>query len=226
MEKNTSIYANIDLMWSSVEEDARAHEPQDVSQIRAAANAHGLRQGSVAQGEFLEFLVRLLHARSVITVGTGAVADIMRLVNGLDGTGQLTAVDSSDAGINAIRAMIAGIEDSTETTLRAVKSPVGVFLPRLNAGDYDLIVVGGDISNYSRSVDQAPRLLRTGGVIVLTDAMSMADSGGEHGIPDPDDHDARTDETRGLIKAIRADERFDCTLAPIGTGMLIARLRS
>ncbi len=225
-DMNMNGYRNLDLMWASVEDDAQTHEPQDVSQIRDAATSHGLPQGSVAQGEFLEFLVRLLHVQSIITVGTGAVADIMRLVNGLDGSGQLTAVDSSDRGINAIRAMIAGIDDSTETTLRAVRAPVDVFLPRLNAGDYDLIVVGGDISNYSRSFEQAPRLLRSGGVIVLTDAMGMADSNGEHGIPDSNDDSDRTMQMRELLDSVRSDERFDTTLTSIGTGTLIAHLQS
>ena len=74
---------------------------------------------------------------------------MMQLINGLDNAGQLTAVDSSTQGIALIRKLFNRLSDDTETTLRAVNASAGVFLPRLNAENYDLIVVAGDPENYA-----------------------------------------------------------------------------
>lgn len=125
------------------------------------------------QAALLAVLVRLTNARSVIAVGTGSLVETLELVRGLDGEGQLTAVDSSAEGIALIRKSFDRIQDETDTTLRAVNATAGTFLPRLNANVYDLIVVAGDASNYASSFEQASRLLRPRGAIVFTDMLAL-----------------------------------------------------
>lgn len=121
----------------------------ELNAIRTAAEEAGIPQGSAAQAELLRMLVRMLDASSVIAIGTGSVVETMQLINGLDNAGQLTAVDSSTQGIALIRKLFNRLSDDTETTLRAVNASAGVFLPRLNAENYDLIVVAGDPENYA-----------------------------------------------------------------------------
>ncbi|WP_314688264.1 methyltransferase [uncultured Bifidobacterium sp.] len=223
--KRTS-YANLARLWTAVEGRAEEREPEWTARIRRSAEAQGIPQPPAAQGELLELLVRLLGARSVIAVVTGDVIDVLRLVDGLDGRGQVTAVDSSPEGIGLLRSLSGGLSGRTGTGLRAAKAAPDVFLPRLNAGDYDLIVVGGAASNYAPALAEAPRLLRAGGVIVFTDVMALAhaeEDGG--GVPDPVDRSADTVAMRQLIDDITQDERFDTALTPSGTGTLIARLR-
>ena len=134
-------YTNLAKSWEYVEDHAFSRQSAELNAIRTVAEENGIPQGSAAQAELLRMLVRMLNASSVIAIGTGSVVETMQLINGLDGTGQLTAVDSSAQGISLIRKLFNRLSDETETTLRAVNASAGVFLPRLNAENYDLIVV-------------------------------------------------------------------------------------
>ena len=171
-------YTNLAKSWEYVEDHAFSRQSAELNAIRTAAEEAGIPQGSAAQAELLRMLVRMLDASSVIAIGTGSVVETMQLINGLDNAGQLTAVDSSTQGIALIRKAFAELQDETDTTLRAVNAPASVFLPRLNANDYDLIVVAGDAENYAATFAQASRLLRVHGVIVFTDVLALEAASG------------------------------------------------
>ena len=199
-------YTNLAKSWEYVEDHAFSRQSTDLNAIRTHAEEAGIPQGSAAQAELLRMLVHMVNSTSVIAVGTGSVVETLQLVNGLDNSGQLTAVDSSSQGIALIRTLFNRLSDETQTTLRAVNAPVDVFLPRLNAENYDLIVVAGDAENYGASFEQAPRLLKKHGVIVLN----------------PANRDAKSIAMRGLLETVESDERFVTALTPTGTGLLVA----
>lgn len=208
-----------------VEEQALAHQSRLEAETRATAQTAGLTQTMASQTEALRMLTRLSHAASVIAVGTGSLVEAMALVEGLNGHGQLTAVDSSAQGVELVRRAFAGIADDTEVTLRAVNAEADVFLPRLNANDYDLIVVSGDAANYAPTLAQAPRLLREHGTIVFTDAMAFAGPDAKGGVPDPADRSDKAVAMRDLLDELESSEDFVMTLTAIGTGMAIATRR-
>ncbi|NEG54728.1 O-methyltransferase [Bifidobacterium platyrrhinorum] len=220
MDRNQ--YTNLSKAWEFVEEHALARQTPAMAQIREATQKAGMPQGSAAQAEALSMLVHLTGAKSVIAVGTGSVMETLELVRGLDGEGQLTAVDSSAKGIAVIRKAFDVVQDSTATKLRAVNAQAGVFLPRLNAGDYDMIVVAGDAVNYGASFAQASRLLRGHGIIVFTDVLALEGAGDRGGLLDPADRGDKAVAMRDLLDIVESDERFRTTLTPTGTGLLIA----
>ena len=195
---------------SSVSEDCRC------------ATSKRLDWASAAQAELLRVLVHMIGASSVIAVGTGSVVETLQLVNGLENGGQLTAVDSSSQGIALIRTLFNHLSDEIQTTLRAVNAPAGVFLPRLNAETYDLIVVAGDPGNYDASFEQAPRLLKSHGVIVFTDMLAFESAESAGGVLNPANRDAKSVAMRALLETVESDERFVTTLTPTGTGLLVA----
>ena len=165
-------------------------------------------------------LVRITGAASVIAVGTGSLVETLQLAHALDNKGLLTAVDSTAQGIALIRKAFAELQDAPDTTLRAVNAPASVFLPRLNANDYDLIVVAGDAENYAATFAQASRLLRVHGVIVFTDVLALED--GQGGVINPADRSDKAIAMRELLTTVEDDEGFESTLTPDGTGLLIA----
>lgn len=215
-------YGNVAKAWEYAEDEALARQTRLLAASRTAAVQAGLPQGSAAQAALLRTMVRMAGAVSVIAVGTGSLVETIELVHGLDGRGQLTAVDSSTQGIALIRRAFNTLEDATDTTLRAVNAPVGVFLPRLNAGMYDVIVVSGDAANYAPVFAQAPRLLRRGGTVVFLDVMALSADGNEGGVPNPADRSSKAVAMRELMEAVESDEQFDAALAPVGTGMMVA----
>ncbi|MBT1181873.1 methyltransferase [Bifidobacterium sp. CP2] len=215
-------YMNLAKAWEYVEDHAVSRQTPAMASIRQTAERAGLPQSGAAQAEALSMLVRLIGAKSIIAVGTGSVMDTLELVRGLDGSGQLTAVDSSTRGIALIRKAFDVVQDSTATKLRAVSAPVGVFLPRLNGQDYDLIVVSGEASNYAATYEQASRLLRGHGVIVFTDMLAMEGPDAGAGVLDPADRSEKAMAMRELLDTVESDDRFRATLTSMGTGLLIA----
>ena len=101
-----------------------------------------------------------------------------------------------------------------------MNAPASVFLPRLNANDYDLIVVAGDAENYAATFAQASRLLRVHGVIVFTDVLALED--GQGGMINLADRSDKAIAMRELLTTVEDDEGFESMLTPDGTGLLIA----
>ena len=193
-------YTNLAKAWEFTEEHARERESDALTDTRTAADESGQLQGSA--------------------VGTGSLVETLQLAHALDNKGLLTAVDSTAQGIALIRKAFAELQDETDTTLRAVNAPASVFLPRLNANDYDLIVVAGDAENYAATFAQASRLLRVHGVIVFTDVLALED--GQGGVINPADRSDKAIAMRELLTTVEDDEGFESTLTPDGTGLLIA----
>ena len=206
-------YTNLAKAWEFTEEHARERESDALTDTRTAADESGQLQGSAAQARLLGMLVRITGAASVIAVGTGSLVETLQLAHALDNKGLLTAVDSTAQGIALIRKAFAELQDETDTTLRAVNAPASVFLPRLNANDYDLIVVAGDAENYAATFAQASRLL-------FTDVLALED--GQGGVINPADRSDKAIAMRELLTTVEDDEGFESTLTPDGTGLLIA----
>ncbi|BAQ31721.1 O-methyltransferase [Bifidobacterium scardovii] len=215
-------YTNLAKAWEYAEETAVSRQSETLAAARQQAEEDGFPQGPAAQAELLHTLVKLTGATSVIAVGTGSVVETLQLINGLDNAGQLTAVDSSAQGIVLIRSLFGKLADTTQTRLRAVNAPAGTFLPRLNGEDYDLIVVAGDADNYADTFAQASRLLKGHGAIVFTDVFALEAPEANSGILNPANRNGKAVAMRELIETVEADERFDATLTPTGTGLLLA----
>ncbi|HAH53691.1 O-methyltransferase [Bifidobacterium sp. UBA6881] len=215
-------YTNLAKSWEYVEDHAFSRQSAPLNAVRTHAEELGIEQGSAAQAELLRTLVHMLNASSVIAVGTGSVVETLQLISGLDDSGQLTAVDSSSQGIALIRELFSHLTDDVQTTLRAVNASAGVFLPRLNAANYDLIVVAGDAENYAATFEQAPRLLRRHGVIVFTDVLAFDSAASSGGVLNPANRDEKSIAMRELLETVESDERFTTALTPTGTGLLLA----
>ncbi len=190
-------YTNLAKAWEFTEEHARERESDALTDTRTAADESGQLQGSAAQARLLGMLVRITGAASAIAVGTGSLVETLQLAHALDNKGLLTAVDSTAQGIALIRKAFAELQDETDTTLRAVNAPASVFLPRLNANDYDLIGGGGRRRELCRHVRPGlPVLLRVHGVIVFTDVLALED--GQGGVINPAD---RSDKAIAMREA-------------------------
>lgn len=210
--------------WSYIENHALERQSPALQEARLRAAEAGLLQSSAAQTALLGALARWIDATSVIVIGTGTIVETIQLLDALGERGQVTTVDSSVQGIALIRTLLRGVPDGTQATLRAVNAPAHVFLPRLNAEDYDLIVVSGDADNYPAAYLQAPRLLKHSGMVVFTDMLALARQE-DDGVLDPDNHSKKADIVRQLLDDVEADDRFDSTLTFSGTGLLLARKR-
>lgn len=188
--------------------------------LAAAERAAELGCGAVSPGTgaLLQVLAAAQQATAVAEVGTGAGVSGLWLLRGMAPDGVLTTIDSEAEHQRAAKAAFAE-EQVRSTRTRTITGRALDVLPRLADGAYDLVVVDGDPLEAAQDVEQAVRLLRPGGLVVVLHAMA------DDQVPDPARRDAVTTALRDLGRAVRADDRLVAALVPTGDGVLVAARR-
>ena len=146
---------------------------------------------------------------------TGAGVSGLYLLRGMPADAVLTTIDVEVEHQRAARDAFAD-EGVKPTRTRLIAGRALDVLPRLTDGGYDLVLVDADPENYPAYLAQAVRLLRPGGVLAIDDALW------QDRVADPARRDEATTIVRELGRAVRADERLQPALLPVGDGLLVA----
>lgn len=163
----------------------------------------------------LTFLARVLDARAVVEVGTGAGVTGLALFQGMNEKGVLTSIDPEVGWqLTAKQAFQANRIPSQRFRLIAGR-PLEV-LNNLRDGAYDIVLVNTDKLEYVEHVAQAERLLRPGGVLLLNDALWR------NLVADAEDESDESVIIREALESINESEVFTSCLLPIGDGLLAA----
>jgi predicted O-methyltransferase YrrM len=168
-----------------------------------------------AAGAALCFLAATIGARAVVEVGTGTGVSGLWLLRGMAPDGVLTSIDVDPENQRAARTafLAAGYGPSR---LRLINGMGLEVLPRLTDGAYDMVFVDALPVEYPHHLDEAVRLLRPGGLVVLDDVLR----GGR--VADSTAADPATAAVREVIRQVRDDERLVPVLLPVGDGLLCA----
>jgi predicted O-methyltransferase YrrM len=166
-------------------------------------------------GAVLRLLAAAASAKSVVEVGTGAGVSGLWLLSGMPPDGILTTIDIQADHQRAAKQAFAAAGIAPQRS-RVITGRALDVLPRLTDGAYDMVVIDADKAEYPLYVEQALRLLRSGGVLVL-DNMLWHDK-----IADPATRDEITTTLRDLGKDLRDNEGLLPALLPVGDGVLAA----
>lgn len=191
-------------------------ESPAVSDARTRAAELGVGAVSPGTGALLAVLAASLPGRAVVDVGTGAGVAALRMLEAMPEGGVLTSIDTEAEHQGAARTALtaAGIRGNRARIIHGDATDV---LPRLADGGYDMVHVDVDDPRVSSAVlTEAVRLLRPGGMLVVSDALA------KDRVPDPAQRDQRTTASRELLKAVREDERLLEAVLPVGDGVLLA----
>lgn len=190
-------------------------EDEAIALARARAEELGCDAVSPGTGAALRVLAAATSARAVAEIGTGTGVSSLWLLSGMVPDGVLTTIDIEAEHQRAAREAFAaaGIR-STRT--RPIAGRALDVLPRLADGAYDLVLVDGDPAEAIDYVEQAVRMLRPGGLVLVPGALWR------DRVADPARRDEATVAMRELAKAIRSDERLASALLPSGDGLLVA----
>ncbi len=166
-------------------------------------------------GATLRFLAAAIGARAAVEVGTGAGTSGIWLMRGMAADGVLTTIDieAEHQRQAKLAYAAAGIAPNR---FRLINGSAGDVLPRLTDGAYDLVFIDADKTGYLDYFEQAVRLLRSGGVLAVDNALRRDQ------VADPSARDAATVTTRELVRAVRDDDRLVPALLPVGDGLLVA----
>src|SRR5689334_18172923 len=182
---------------------------------RDRARLLGASPVSSASGATLGCVAATIGARAVVEVGTGTGVSGLWLLRGMAADGVLTSIDVDPESQRAARAafLAAGYGPAR---LRLINGMGLEVLPRLTDGAYDMAFVDAVPVEYPRHLDEAVRLLRPGGLVVLDDVL-RGGRVGDSGAADP-----ATLAAREVTRQVRDDERLVPMLLPVGDGLLCA----
>lgn len=189
---------------------------QETAQL---SNAHW--QIAPEQGQFMAMLVQLLGARRLLEVGTFTGYSALCMAQAMGEQGRLTCCDMPGA-YNAIAERYwreAGVQERIELRLGQALHSLAALLDEGQAGQFDLIFIDADKANYPAYLEQALRLLRTGGLLLFDNTLWSGRVLQEQ----PDSADTRAIQALNL--ALRDDARVDLSLLPLGDGLTLCRKR-
>ena len=199
------------LSISSRETDILAELRQETLQ-----RTDSMMQIAPEQGQFMAFLVKVTGANRILEVGTYTGYSALVMAQALPENGRITTLDVEPETSKMAHSywQRANLSDKIEQVL----APAKESMPKLEPG-FDLVFIDADKSNYDFYYEQALRLLKVGG-LVLVDNVLWSGRVAESSVQDPD-----TVALRELNRKVHRDERVDLSLLPIADGLTIARKR-
>ncbi len=189
-------------------------ESDVIRRARARADELGVEAITPSVGIHLSILARALSAKAIVEVGTGVgVSGLWLLSASANSVLATIETESEHQNVAKVAFEQAGIASSR---LRLINGRSVEVLTNLADKSYDLVFLDGDRETLEDQVLQSHRLLRSGGVLVISHALWR------DRVPDTALSDESTIIYRNLIAKLTNSEGFISTISPIGDGLIIA----
>lgn len=189
-------------------------ESDVIRRARARADELGVEAITPSVGMHLSILARALSAKAIVEVGTGVgVSGLWLLSASANSVLATIETESEHQNVAKVAFEQAGIASSR---LRLINGRSVEVLTNLADKSYDLVFLDGDRETLEDQVLQSHRLLRSGGVLVVSHALWR------DRVPDTALSDESTIIYRNLIAKLTNSEGFISTISPIGDGLIIA----
>ncbi len=209
----------------SVEQYLNAHSPQHpvlekLEKVTAPLEL-AMMQISPSQATYLAWLVRLVGARRAIEVGVFTGYSSLTTALALPKDGYLLACDISKEWTDIARThwQEAGVEAKIDLVLAPALETLRKRIVQGESNSYDFAFIDADKLNYSDYFEACLRLIRRGGVIVL-DNMLWGGS-----LAKKTSQTASSVALRNLNERLVQDARVDCSLIPVGDGLMLLTKR-
>ncbi|KAK7042760.1 O-methyltransferase [Favolaschia claudopus] len=157
---------------------------------------------SPAQGKFLQLILLSTGAKRVLEVGSLAGYSAIWMARALPDDGEVIALELEPLHAQALEENVKAAHLSSK--IKVIVGPAHQSMKDLpSAKPFDLVFIDADKQNNTNYFVEAKRLVRKGGIV---------DNVGRNGRPaDPDDHDAKVEGVRGLLRYIKDDGEVEAT---------------
>lgn len=199
--------------WAYAEEFVP--ESEVVARARARAEELGVTPVSPGTGAVLRLLAAAVHAKVVAEIGTGTGVSGLWLLSGMPSDGVLTTIDIEGEYQRSARESFLDLGVRPART-RLISGRALEVVPRLADGAYDLVHVDGDPAEAPEVTEHGIRLLRPGGILVVSGALA------NDRVADPARRDDVTVTARELVRSLREDDRVTPALLTAGSGVIAA----
>lgn len=207
------VQTNAERILAHTERAVREDEALEVARERA--DDLGVTPVSPAVGAALAMFARMLDAKTVVEIGTGAGVSSLWLLRGMRDDGVLTTIDYEPEHQRAAKQSFRASQIAPART-RLINGSALDVLPRLADDAYDLVFVDSGPVDHPHFVREGVRLLRPGGTIVLHNALC------DGRVADSTQRDAATIAAREAAKTLSEDDKLIRVLFPLGDGLLCA----
>jgi len=192
--------------------------PEDPHQ--SAAREKGVELGVLdatpGSGAYLRYVASLISAQSVVEIGTGSGVGTLWLLKGILSSGVITTIDPEVQYVQIAKQVFTDA-DIPANRYRLITSDYLEVMRKLADRAYDLVVFRGNPEDIFDVIDEAHRILRTGGIL----AVDHFYGGGK--VPDPAQRDPKTVALRDAGKFLKSqNEVWAISLNPIGDAVLLA----
>lgn len=170
------------------------------------------------QAQFMQLLINMLGASHTIEIGVFTGYSTLATALALPPEGRIIACDTSKEYTDVARRYWeqAGVDYKIDLRLGPAAETLAAMIASGEREYYDFAFIDADKENYAQYYEQCLPLLRPGGLIAIDNALwdgRVAEPGED-------------EETRAIQKVnalVGADDRVECSLVPIGDGLLLAR---
>lgn len=168
---------------------------------------------------FIQFLARLVDARSVLEIGTFVGLSAIALAQSLPISSRIVSIEKFDKYASIARRNIARNGFSNRIDV-IVGDAVEVFASGSLDESFDMIFVDGDKANYLEFVKRGLELLSPRGVIVVDDIFFQGDV--FNAVPSS----IKGAGVKACLEWASSQVDLDITIVPITNGMLLIRKRN
>jgi len=202
--------------WKFVEDFA--DEPEVISRARGRAEELGIESITPSVGQHLALLVSATGARAAVEVGTGAGVSGLWILSGNEQV-VLASIEIESEYQNQAK-LAFNQANIPASRLRLINGRSVEVLANLAENAYDLVLLDADRETLAEQLTLSTRLIRPGGVIVVTHALWR------DRVPDTNMLDENTETYREVLGLTRGLGDYITTLSPIGDGLLLISKRS
>lgn len=195
-------------------------ETDVLRRLREATASHAMARMQIApeQGQFLQLLVHMLQARTIIEVGTFTGYSALWMASALPAGGRLITCDTNEEYTAMAKRYWreAGVDDRIELHIAPALETLDKLIDQGQAGRVDMGFIDADKVEYPDYYERLLRLLRPGGLVVIDNTLW-------DGLPaDPAVQDKDTRAIRAFNEALLEDDRVELSLLPVADGITLA----
>jgi len=175
-------------------------------------------QISWIQARFMQSLVRLTAAKTIVEIGTFTGMSSLVMAMALPGDGRIITHDISEEWTRIAKRywLEADMADKIELRLGDGIEGLRTMLNDGKAGTVDLVFLDADKKGLADYLDLSHQLLRQGGAVLVDNVLWHGD------VIDPNNQKNSTRTIRDLNAALKIDDRFFTSMVPVGDGITIA----
>ena len=173
------------------------------------------------QGQFMNLLVQLLHAKKTIEVGVFTGYSSLWVALGLPGDGRIVACDISEEYTSVARRYWkeAGVDKKIELRIGPALETLDELVSKGQTQTFDFAFIDADKTNYENYYERALQLLRVGGLIAIDNTIWSGK------VADSTEQDSDTVAIRRLNEKLFRDERVTLSMLTVGDGLTLALKR-